>query len=1118
VLSGLIAALRNLIKRVVADWVILTSALVTSLLSMILLTAGPIYADAVSLSALQKTIEDAPPIEAMVQLEARVPAALFDEADGIVSGSVDETFRKLGYRTTTQISSDSFELVEAGDDELIALTVFQSLEEIEDHATLIDGAWPVPGGAQVAVSAAVAETLGVGVGDPVTTENRRDSDLAVTVEISGVFEVGDPTDVYWLDDRLMLEGMVESANFTTVGPLVTSEQSLLGQVAPLRASVNWRVAPDFKNLAVADVGTLRARIAALGGMLTEAAETLGPEFTRQTSDFGVKTQVGELLGDTSRSLTVTRSSVIGLLVQLAILAGYALVLTAGLLVESRATETYLVRSRGASPGQFLAVAVAEGVLLVLPAVIVAPWLATKALDLLNEVGPLAGINLSIEPIIPIEAYVVASIAAVGVIVAMAWPAYQAAVESHGLGRRRSRESSRFKTQRAGLDLALVAVAMLAFWQLQSLGPQLSARVQGRFGVDPLLVISPALGLLAGAVLALRIVPLLARVAESIAAAGRRAIPALSSWQVARRPVRYARSALLLIMAIGIGFFAAAYSSTWLDSQEDQAAHQVGADIRVSPNRRTGDSIGDLHLIAAQESIQGVEGSMAVVRKSTSVATSLNPVRMFLVDAARADVVALRSDLHEGFDEAAQRMTAKRPSLATVEFPGRPEQIGMVFEISEEEVFPTADGGMRGEEPLPLAFNALVRLVIQDGNGMLHRLPAGSISSNVGVQRVAADLATFLEDGTRATPRYPVSLVSIEISQPLPFPARSVRLELRSIETRERTGAWKRVDHDSSVAAWDVETRAVGGLVVDQAIAISPDQTEGSLTIGILTGEGGFEPAPVLYGIRPRGSEVPQVLPAIVSRSFLEENRSAVGDVVRFSGLSNASDQIVVEGVVDVFPTVDPASHETVLVDLPTYQAMSYELGSPLDAIDENWVGVAGDSDEVASILDGDVFDSFSLLTRQGRLESLANDPVALGTIGALALGFIAAAVFAAVGFAVSAAVSARERLTEFALLRAVGLTGRQLGVWLSSEQGVLVVLSLLFGTVVGFILTATILPLIAVTQSGDAPIPGVIVAYPWSIILTLEVVVLATLALIVLVMTLALRRMGLGSLLRLGED
>jgi ABC-type antimicrobial peptide transport system permease subunit len=198
--------------------------------------------------------------------------------------------------------------------------------------------------------------------------------------------------------------------------------------------------------------------------------------------------------------------------------------------------------------------------------------------------------------------------------------------------------------------------------------------------------------------------------------------------------------------------------------------------------------------------------------------------------------------------------------------------------------------------------------------------------------------------------------------------------------------------------------------------------------------------------------------------------------------------------------------------------MGYEPGFGLDRADHYWLATAGQDPAVVGSLQAAPYKSRSVASSEELTESLVSDPVALGTIGALTVGFVAAAVFAAVGFAVSATVSARERLIEFALIRALGLSPRQLGMWLAVEQSVLVAASLAMGTLIGGLLTAAILPLISLTQDGAPAVPDVIVLYPWDIILLLEIAVVIVLGVIVLVMSVLLRRIGLGSLLRLGED
>jgi ABC-type antimicrobial peptide transport system permease subunit len=144
--------------------------------------------------------------------------------------------------------------------------------------------------------------------------------------------------------------------------------------------------------------------------------------------------------------------------------------------------------------------------------------------------------------------------------------------------------------------------------------------------------------------------------------------------------------------------------------------------------------------------------------------------------------------------------------------------------------------------------------------------------------------------------------------------------------------------------------------------------------------------------------------------------------------------------------------------------------------------------------------------------------VALGIIGALAIGFVAAAMFAVVGFIVSAAVSARERVTEFALLRALGLSSGQLSSWLSLENAVLAGVSLVTGSLLGLVIAWVVLPFVTVTQTASTPYPPVSLTVPWLVIGILEVVAIVALTTTVIVLAWLLRRVGLASALRLGED
>ncbi|MGD2060873.1 MAG: FtsX-like permease family protein, partial [Acidimicrobiia bacterium] len=760
-LSTLTVAGRAVVKRLAADWLIVGAGFVTILLATVLLASGPVYADAVTISSLQRTLADTPVEDSNIQASVRTYPEFYEQADAAVRATASSALAATGSDIYAHIEAEAFEIEGFSPDARPALASLHYFEGLEDHATLTTGRWPAAGpDVEVVLHSGAARDLSASVGDTVTVVNRRDPSIEVQLEIVGVYEIADPADPYWFNETLSLTGREESTSFLEFGPFATTSASMLDTLTPVRADADWRILPRFENLEVQEVDAYRGQIDGLAAQLTAALfAEVDPEASGSAAGFSINTNLSNLLTDVDRSLTVTRSSVVALLVQLAILAGYALVLTAGLLVDTRRTETNLARSRGASPGQVLGIAVLEGLALTAPAVALGPLLAAYMLRALNRVGPLATVDLVIDPQPTVEAYMLAAIAAGLAIVALAWPAYRSARRFGSSESRHARQSSRGGPQRLGVDLALVALAVIAFWQLQTLGPQISARVRGQFGVDPLLVIAPALALLAGAILALRMIPLLARVAEWWASSRRAAVAALASWQVARRPVRYARSALLLIMAIAIGFFAASYSTTWIASQRDQAAHATGADLDVRPNRATGSSISDLQLSSLHRSIPGVEDSMPVQRLTGQLTGGGALVEVVLLDARRApDIVNIRSDLSPDFGDLMSDLASARPAFAGIALPGEPTTLRLGIE-AVEEIPEGEELEQCGPEPVgpETCFNALARVVLQDGDGMLHRIEVGRPLENEGLHHFEVPLVAP-SAGRGATPVFPLRLV------------------------------------------------------------------------------------------------------------------------------------------------------------------------------------------------------------------------------------------------------------------------------------------------------------------------------------------------------------------------
>ncbi|RIK45962.1 MAG: hypothetical protein DCC58_04830 [Chloroflexi bacterium] len=1113
------AAWRVVLKRSISDWLILAAAFLTIILATTLLAAGPIYADAVTLSGVRRTLHDAPVRDANLEISARIRGPEYAQLDSTVVSAGNGAFATTGAELWRTGRSESFALPGQEPDAVTDLVVFSFFEEFESRVDLVAGSWPadVPGefNVQALLLDATAQQLGLTVGDRVAVQSRREADRIVTVEISGLFTIRDRLDPYWWEDTLVLDGVQVGESFTTYGPFVTSQAAFLEKLSTSSSEVNWRIYPYFDNLDVDEVPQLRGGVETLDAVLN---------FGRGPNErFTVETDLDGILRRAERSLLVTRSGVFILTVQLAILAGYALVLTAGLLIEQRRIETALLRSRGADNSQIATMALMEGLVLAVPAAVFGPWIAAFVLRALNHIGPLDAIDLTINPVVTREAYVLAMVAAIGCVVALVVPAHRSARLFVQARSSLGRQASQGLAQRAGIDLVMVVIAGLALWQLRRYGAPITETVKGRLSLDPFLIAAPAIGLLAGAVVALRLVPLLARVAERSTTGRKSLVPSLGAWQLSRRPLRYARSALLLMLALAIGLFAVAYSRTWSVSQQDQADYRIGGDIRLRPDIRVGRGIPMYSLSNAHRSLDGVDETLPVLYDSLTVSRSAGQADVLGIDATRAaGVVNFREDLStQPFDALLARLAEGRPELAAVELVGSPARLAFDLRV---QLDPPPDDLPVPPEELP-SIAPSFSIVIQDAGGMLYRISGGPLRNELSgePQRVELNLAFRMADGRVATPEYPVSLVSIDFrALPTPRIPRSGVFEIQRVQASADLdgGAWTDVALPTNSDDWTTKFNVPIGALDPPQISRFETAVEGnavrlSFSVGSLVGTGSIA---VVYALSFGPNELEQTIPALVSQRFLDLTESRIGETVPLDlGRERRAVQLV--GVIDGFPTLNPHRYSLVIVDLPSFAMLEYASDGNLVVPDEWWLAADdAEIERVALDLQESPYFSPRVQDRVSEGRKLLNDPVALGNIGSLALGFVAAGLFAALGFAVSAAVSARERLTEFALLRALGLSTGQLTGWLTLENGLLVGMSIAGGTVLGLVLAWSVLPLVSLTQEAAAVVPAVIVVIPWKAVLALEAVTIVVLIVVVIALAAFLRRLGLGSVLRLGGE
>ena len=115
---------------------------------------------------------------------------------------------------------------------------------------------------------------------------------------------------------------------------------------------------------------------------------------------------------------------------------------------------------------------------------------------------------------------------------------------------------------------------------------------------------------------------------------------LGLWALARNPGHHARFSLLLMLAAGMGMFAASYAATLQRSFVDRALYESGADVRLALLRplQTGKTVA---LAEQASALAGVRDASLVLRESGAVVSTglAGDYQLLAVDAETLPEVA-----------------------------------------------------------------------------------------------------------------------------------------------------------------------------------------------------------------------------------------------------------------------------------------------------------------------------------------------------------------------------------------------------------------------------------------------------------------------------------------------
>ncbi len=498
---------------------------------------------------------------------------------------------------------------------------------VASHASLVDGQWPAAPGAgrrqaiPAALPAAAAALLHVSPGDVLRLRDTSTNAL-VSFDITGLFAPrlgAGQADSYWQLSGFPVSGKSAGFESTTYGPLVVS-RAAFGPALPMLTG-SWVARPDMSAFQEGTLSPVVASVSALAASLPNSSLLPGAQLV---------TSLPSVLTEAESNLSVARSLLVISALELLALAIAALLAVARLLASQREGETALLIARGATRSQLTRLAAVEVIPLAALVSVAGALAGIRLADVLAAAGPLgrAGIRLTGQAGIWPDALAAAIV--VTVIAAASLLAPGLAPSSGAARTRRGRQAMVTGIARAGLDVAMVVLAVLAGWQLRHYS---AASNGGTAGIDPVLALAPALALAAGSVVMLRLLPAAARTADWLAVRGRRLTIALAAWQISRMPIRQGGTALLLTMAVATGTLALAQHTSWLRSASDQAAFANGGGVQVDlPAPLESGGAG------AVTAARGVTHAMAVTENPA------NPGEVLAIDATQASqAVRLRGD-------------------------------------------------------------------------------------------------------------------------------------------------------------------------------------------------------------------------------------------------------------------------------------------------------------------------------------------------------------------------------------------------------------------------------------------------------------------------------------------
>ena len=796
----------------------------------------------------------------------------------------------------------------------------------------------------------------------------------------------------------------------------------------------------------------------------------------------VLTPVLDILERVRQEQPIAEGATALMLLQLAAVAVYFVYLVAAATTQRDADELALLRSRGASVAQIVALELASSAFVALPAILLGPFVAAAAIAALGYTPLFPDVDGAL-PVAPtLSAYGFAAAGGLAAVGAMLLPVALVARRS-AIGHRRAAARPQAPAlQRYYLDVGFVAVVAMLVWELDVRGSVFAPDEEGRFTTDPLMVAVPALTVAAGAVLMLRLYPLVARAAQLVGLA-RGAVGTLAAWRAARFPGPYARLALLLMMAVAVGTYAASYGRTVERSYRERALFEVPADVVAALPAEADPAAAE----GALEELAEVEEAALVYRARHNLAAAGSAgrtVQVLAVDPEEVEgLLWFRSDFADrGVRELLQDLQRPR-KVPGLRLPMDAVAISLWTNTAVERESVTLWARVR------------------DASGTYALLEFGQLETT-GWREMRVSLEQRFG---RLEP--PIELVGLVLTEPPNrFSTSDAPLYIDDLAAVRADGSLAVLDDFEGSVSWDtLPTVRPTADVFEYTDEESREGRAGAFRFRIgVTGE--------RRGIFIRDVTVP--LPVLASRSFVASTGIGRGG----TGLLSVGQTLVpfvVRDEFDHFPTLPREEGPALIFNreqlFSWVGAFDFSPSGRLRAA-EVWLDLrplAGEAEakRLERLLESPPLRLLDLRFQARTVEDArANPALGGGGAGILSIAYVASLALVAVAFVVALSHAAAERRVEFAVLRTLGFSRLQVLRLFAAEHLLLVAAGAAAGIGLGLLVSLRSLAFLDVDARGNPVEPPFVLTTDWTMVLGGALAVVALLFVGVAVAGLVLAR------------